>query len=320
MTNASRIVSYVVIRVLRYDDVAMVDLRVQDMDLVVDMRGTLPWVPAPPPDEEPEPVAESDGTFSPTTKTLGESDVILTTAFEKLVKCWWTSGWPELHLVVLSPVNLALELVHITFSLLELVTVQVLDFFEWLQDLFGWTDAQLEIVLTIVCEMLVEGSGRMEYTAALALFNFGVGCFIVADSFIYAPPPFASVPLLIAVAAGAAASLSSTALMFQASNIAIEITRGYGTSVWLWALLWFNAVGFLLGTFVTWAWAVGLVTRVGSIASRVFSLLGLALTGAYVLGLYPATAAGLLTRVYLVTQLACIALVIWSYWTLAGTT
>ncbi|NWF96918.1 MAG: hypothetical protein HXY34_12320 [Candidatus Thorarchaeota archaeon] len=61
VTNASRIVSYLVIRVLRYDDVAMVDLRVQDMELVVDLRGTPQWVPAPPPDEEAVGV-ECDGT------------------------------------------------------------------------------------------------------------------------------------------------------------------------------------------------------------------------------------------------------------------
>ncbi|NWF96773.1 MAG: hypothetical protein HXY34_11585 [Candidatus Thorarchaeota archaeon] len=102
VTNASRIVSYVVIRVLRYDDVAMVDLRVQDMELVVDLRGTLPWVPAPPPDEEP--VGQpGDGT------TTGSADEkpglagIVESALAvvgEVVQVYLTGWWPLVHLVI----------------------------------------------------------------------------------------------------------------------------------------------------------------------------------------------------------------------------
>ncbi len=60
-TNASRIVSYLVVRVERYCAQPMVDMRTQDITLTVDLRGTPPWVPEQLASEEPVPV-ESDGT------------------------------------------------------------------------------------------------------------------------------------------------------------------------------------------------------------------------------------------------------------------
>jgi hypothetical protein len=43
--NASRIISYIVIRTWRHADIPLLDMRVHDIDVAVNMRATLPWVP-----------------------------------------------------------------------------------------------------------------------------------------------------------------------------------------------------------------------------------------------------------------------------------
>ncbi|NWF96781.1 MAG: DUF2341 domain-containing protein [Candidatus Thorarchaeota archaeon] len=138
VTNASRIVSYLVIKVLRYDDVAMVDMRVQDMELVVDLRGTPPWVPTPPPDEAP-PNGTGDGTLGG--KTDSESSLlgIVQGVFANIAACvhaFFTWPWPELHLCFSQTVlGSSLLIIHIVMDLLgdthvEEFEIQVLDWNE----------------------------------------------------------------------------------------------------------------------------------------------------------------------------------------------
>jgi hypothetical protein len=93
--NASRIISYLVIRTERFADDQLLDMRVHDIDVAVNLRATLPWVPEPPKNEEPQPVAYGGSSVS-VPSAVPEVDNTINVA-GATTSVWWTGWWPVLH-------------------------------------------------------------------------------------------------------------------------------------------------------------------------------------------------------------------------------
>jgi hypothetical protein len=241
VTNASRTVSYVVIKVLRYDDVAMVDLRVQDMELVVDLRGTPPWVPTPPPDEEPPAIAD-DGTHSrPMSDT---STGVKIEESSRYHESRWivTNFWPELLCQLFD--DFFDTLLRFAVNLLGSVRVLLNDVSDWVNSLaqsLSEVDLFFSVCANFRPSLLVWQSAYFAGYTCDTLRVSGAG---------------------LGAAAGAAVAAAALSLLFFASielwvQGAISIGVSYGEMLEMYLVFFIVLVVTAFSPVTSFLWSVG---------------------------------------------------------------
>ncbi len=179
VANASRIVSYLVIQTQRYDNRALLDMRVHEISVLVNVRATPPWMPETPPDEEPPALGGDDGTYNGhgTVSDKQGFDLDLVKALQQLVLIWWECVfyWPALHFVLTNPTEGLLSgcLLHFSVDLLGQVSIVYIFVISFVLSLFGITDGQWQIIWGVFMggiDVLTGVAMRLAFEAALYAF------------------------------------------------------------------------------------------------------------------------------------------------------
>jgi hypothetical protein len=96
--NPERVVKYMVIQGHRYQGNSLIDLRIKDINVKVDLNAEDSNAPEP-----AEPV-EYDGTQNQSEGETAQTDVDLTEAIAEVI-CYWTGPWPLFHVEINQPIG-----------------------------------------------------------------------------------------------------------------------------------------------------------------------------------------------------------------------
>ncbi len=191
--NASRIISYLVIQTQRYDDKTLLDMRVHEINVLANVRATLPWVPEIPPDEEPPPGTD-DGSLSGLADGASETqnvDLKLTASLGSMRIIWvLISFWPALSFEVLGldenlqPTTLLPPLLSFAVDLLSYITVAAMTIVDFAFALAGMDPGVLVawIMVEIAKDFSVVATFASLYIAAYAAFRAADG-FRIAQAY-----------------------------------------------------------------------------------------------------------------------------------------
>jgi len=95
--NPERVIMYMGVTVHAYDDYALLDMRIHDINIQVNVRTAPPDIEEPPPGEDPIPITY-DGTTSPSEEETLQAETQMEMGLAAL-NVYWTGPWPLLHIV-----------------------------------------------------------------------------------------------------------------------------------------------------------------------------------------------------------------------------
>jgi len=208
VTDPHRIIKYLVIHCERYLSYTLCDSRIDTIIVSEGLQTTPAGMYA---DGSPEGFASSDD---------NDNDDI-TTASQNYIRTPWTGPWPLLHIIVLNPINVALELVHLTIDLIGHLSMVSQQIFEYLLPLCGLTPGQVAILLSTIA-YVIDGGFMFAIDKA---FNAMILSFLVFDA----------TKNLISLALGAAALALTIILTRTLSDIVRNQFKDTSAGILVWA-------------------------------------------------------------------------------------
>jgi hypothetical protein len=262
--NAFRVIKYAVLLGYRYSNYNLVDMRIHDINLVVDLNRDIPA-------GEPEPV-EYDGTApgSANQDEQSDADLQIEDAHNQLVRVYWAPGWPILNFVILNLLDTSEKMMHFSINLLNALTVHTLFVFEFIMSLINAGVEQVSYIFNLVEELWDE---VVEIILIPNLFSFALASWILFDTlkFMIVTPAAGAIAAALCAACALTATFIAVAFLLTAS--AIEMF-GYNAAGTIWLVVFLVSGWKLLMALISRFDPNGAITKVVQVANFIEKLFG----------------------------------------------
>ncbi|MGV9168842.1 MAG: hypothetical protein ACOC38_02755 [Promethearchaeia archaeon] len=117
-TNPERVVKYMIVQGHRYQGNSLIDLRIKDINVKVDLNAENPNAP------EPGELVEYDGTTDSIFQKNRKTGTNRYSEASESVSIYWTGPWPVLHVLIQTPYSpLCVAAMHLTVDLIGKFTL-----------------------------------------------------------------------------------------------------------------------------------------------------------------------------------------------------